>query len=151
VSYENYAPPRSAVEGPTEEAGSAKAPALWIPSTTANICLVFPIALGAWLQRQNWEAMGRPVEARRAHVWMIADLVFVAAWLVVPRLNPAIARLLWPLSFVMLISWYYNSAKPQYVYVKKTYGKDYPRRSWGVPLLIGIAADVAMVLIERLI
>ena len=37
VSYENYAPPRSVVEGLTEEAGSANAPALWIPSTTANI------------------------------------------------------------------------------------------------------------------
>jgi hypothetical protein len=149
VSYENYAPPRSAVEGSTDEAGRTKAPPLWIPSTTANICLVFPIALGAWLQRRNWEALGRPVEARRAHLWMVADLVFLVAWLVGPRLNPAAANLLWPLSFVMLISWYYSSAKPQYVYVKQTYGKDYPRRSWGMPLLIGIAADVAIVLGER--
>src|ERR1700712_4171529 len=101
MSYENYAPPRSVVEGPTDETGGVKAPALWIPSTTANICLVFPIALGAWLQQQNWEAMGRPVEARRAHLWMVADLFFLVAWLVAPRLNPAIAGLLWPLSFVM--------------------------------------------------
>ncbi len=150
MSYENYAPPRSAVEGLTEEAGSTKAPALWIPSTTANICLVFPIALGAWLQRQNWEAMGRPADARKAHLWMIVDLVFLAAWLVVPRLNPAFAGVMSLLSLVMLISWYYSSAKPQYVYVKKTYGKVYPRRSWAVPLLVGIAVDVAIVLIQRL-
>jgi hypothetical protein len=150
VSYDNYAPPRSAVEGLTEEAGSTEAPALWIPSTTANICLVFPIALGAWLQRQNWEAMGRPADARKAHLWMIADLVFLAAWLVMPRLNPAFAGVMSLLSLVLLISWYYSSAKPQYVYVKRTYGKDYPRRSWGVPLLVGIAADVAIVLIQRL-
>lgn len=84
MNYENYAPPRSAVEGPIKGDGAANAPALWIPSTTANICLVFPIALGAWLQRQNWEALGRPAEARRAHFWMIADLFFLAAWLVVP-------------------------------------------------------------------
>ncbi|MGN6528330.1 MAG: hypothetical protein ACTHL8_18225 [Burkholderiaceae bacterium] len=151
MSYENYAPPRSAVDGPIEEDAGANPPALWIPSTTANICLLFPIALGAWLQQRNWEALGRPAEARKARFWMIADLFFVAAWVVVPRLGPAFSGIMSLTSFVMLVSWYYSSAKPQYVYVKKTYGKNYPRRSWAMPLLIGIAADVAIVVIQRLV
>lgn len=54
------------------------------------------------------------------------------------------------MSLLMLVSWYYSSAKPQYVYVKKTYGKDYPRRSWGLPLLIGVTTDVAIIVIQRL-
>ena len=82
---------------------------------------------------------------------MIADLFFVAAWVVVPRLGPASSGIMSLTSFVMLVSWYYSSAKPQYVYVKKTYGKNYPRRSWAMPLLIGIAADVAIVVIQRLV
>jgi hypothetical protein len=141
VSYENYAPPRSRVEE-VPEASGADAPALWLPSTTANIALVFPIALCAWLQQRNWEAMGRPVQARRSRLWMIADAVFLAAWLIVPRVNPTVAPLLVPISFVLVIAWYYASAKPQIRYVAATYGKHYPRRNWGPPLLAGLAMDV---------
>jgi hypothetical protein len=39
-------------------------------------------------------------------------------------------------SFVLLLSWYFASGKPQVDFVKSRYGKQYPRKGWSQPLLI---------------
>jgi hypothetical protein len=42
----------------------------------------------------------------------------------------------------ILIVWYFGHAKPQIKYVKETFGKDYGRKPWGLPLLLGFSAIV---------
>ena len=149
MSYENYAPPRSRVEVLPTESG-AIAPPLWNPGISANICLLVPIALGAWLQARNWEALGQPGKARFARFWVIADAIFVAFWLAAPLLPTRFTIALPPMSLLMLVIWYYSSAKPQIRFVQDTYGKHYPRRNWGGPLLVGLTLDVVIVGIGRL-
>ena len=46
------------------------------------------------------------------------------------------------LGVLYLIIWYFSAGRSQAKYVKEKYGKDYPRRGWGKPLLIGVAAII---------
>jgi hypothetical protein len=46
------------------------------------------------------------------------------------------------LGFLYLIIWYFSAGRPQAIYVSEKYGKDYPRKGWGMPLLIGVAAII---------
>jgi hypothetical protein len=40
--------------------------------------------------------------------------------------------------FGLLLGWYLVSGKPQLEFVKSRYGKQYPRKGWGQPILIAI-------------
>jgi hypothetical protein len=108
------------------------------------------MALGAWLQRRNWQAMGKPDEALTSLRWAIASVVF---WFIssVPlgKYAPP-GGLMGLIALLLLIFWYYGSAKPQILYVANTYGKDFPRRSWLVPMAVGVVADLAWYAIASL-
>jgi len=39
---------------------------------------------------------------------------------------------------VFLLVWYFANGKKQMTYVKKKYGKTYERKSWKIPIILGI-------------
>jgi hypothetical protein len=98
-------------------------------------------AFGAFLHMKNWEALGEPDKAAGAKKWVviyivtIVGLAVVSAFLPHNRAIPAILRLT---GFCLLLSWYFVSGKPQLEFVKSRYGKQYPRKGWGQPILIAI-------------
>jgi hypothetical protein len=98
-------------------------------------------AFGAFLHMKNWEALGEPDKAAGAKKWVviyivtIVGLAAVSAFLPHNRAIPAILRLT---GFCLLLSWYFVSGKPQLEFVKSRYGKQYPRKGWGQPILIAI-------------
>ena len=145
-----YAPPKAALEGVAM--ATEPAPALWNPNAAASWCLLFTPIFGAWLHTKNWEALGKPEQARSGRNWLIAAVVVLIATMVVafvmPRGTGGVSRLV---SFSFLIAWYYAAAKPQVAYIKGRFGDNYPRKGWLVPIAIAIGAIVALMVVGGLI
>jgi hypothetical protein len=97
---------------------------------------------------KNWEALGEPIKASVAKVWVLVTLLalagtaLAAAFLPNPRSLDGVSR---TLGLILLLSWYFSSGRSQVQYVKSRYGKDYPRRSWGKPLLLGCLALIGFI------
>lgn len=140
-----YAPPKAEVA----DVGQGLAPPpLWNPGAAANWSLLFSPAFGAFLHMKNWQALGEPAKASTAKVWVILTLVAIGgastAAVLMPTNNNAggFTRLI---GFVLLIGWYASSGRGQMAYVKTRFGKDYPRRGWGKPLLFGLLAFIGFI------
>jgi hypothetical protein len=138
-----YAPPSAAVRDITTEADTA--PALWNPNAAANWSLLFSPVFGALVQMKNWQALGDDRRAATSKTWAIICLVItiVAGALTIPLADNQVS-LTRPIGLVILITWYVANGKHQCSYVKETFGPDYPRKSWGLPLLYGVLAIIGL-------
>jgi hypothetical protein len=140
VTENLYAPPKSKLADIGHDGVS---PAIWNPNSAANWSLLFSPAFGAYLHMKNWDALGEPVKASVAKVWVLvtllalAGIILAAAFLPNPRSLDGVSR---TVGLVLLLSWYFSSGRSQVEYVKARYGKDYPRRNWAKPLLLGCLA-----------
>jgi uncharacterized membrane protein YfcA len=140
-----YAPPKSKVADIVQ--GEA-APALWNPGAAASWSLLFSPAFGAFLHMRNWEALGESDKAAAAKKWVVIYVVIIiglsvaAAFLPYNKAFPGLLRLC---GLSLLLGWYFASGKPQVDFVKSRYGKDYPKKRWGQPILIAVAAIIGFV------
>jgi hypothetical protein len=97
---------------------------------------------------KNWEALDKPAKASVAKVWVFvtplafASIPVAAAFLPNPKSLDGVSR---TVGFVLLLGWYFSSGRSQAEYVKSRYGKDYPRRTWGKPLLLACLALVGFI------
>ena len=140
-----YAPPKAFV---ADIATQEESPPLWNPNAAANWSLLFTPAFGAYLHMKNWEALGEPQKAAAAKVWVIVALGLLFGLPLIEMLVPglsALQSLSRVFGLVLLISWYSSSGRPQARYVKEHFGKTYPRRGWGKPLLVAFGAAMAYV------
>jgi hypothetical protein len=146
-----YAPPKAPVADIVQ---AEAAPALWNPGAAASWSLLFSPAFGAFLHMKNWEALGEPDKAAGAKKWAVIYIVTIVGLSVVGAFlpyNAAIPGLLRLCGFVLLLSWYFVSGKPQLDFVKSRYGKQYPGKGWGQPLLIALGALIGFVLVVGVI
>jgi hypothetical protein len=60
------------------------------------------------------------------------------------RVYPLVLSAFW-------VIWYFVSARPQGRYVKEKFGMHYPRKTWGVPIAIGVLAWVVYLGLDMLI
>jgi hypothetical protein len=133
-----YAPPKARL---ADVAQHEDAPALWNPGAAASWSVLLSPAFGAFLHMKNWEALGEPDKAAGAKKWVVIYLVTILGLAAVSALLPhnrAIPAILRLTGFVLLLGWYFVSGKPQLEFVKSRYGKQYPRKGWGQPILIAI-------------
>jgi len=145
-----YAPPSARV---ADGVNTDAPPALWNPNAAANWCLIFTPAFGAFLNMLNWDALGEPERAAWSKRWFIVSLVMLGLYLVLSMLTLAaraegMVRLI---ALIYLFVWYFAPARAQITYVRNEYGAEYPRRGWGRPLLIGVAAWIGYALIAGVI
>ena len=140
-----YAPPKSKLADIGHDGVS---PAIWNPNSAANWSLLLSPAFGAYLHMKNWEALGEPSKASVAKVWIwvtllaLTGIALAGAFLPNSKSLDGLSR---TVGLVLLLSWYFSSGRSQAEYVKSRYGKDYPRRSWGKPLLLGCLALVGFI------
>jgi hypothetical protein len=133
-----YAPPKAEV---SDRVNDPAAPALWNPGAAANWSLLFSPAFGAFLHMKNWQALGVPGKATTAKIWIGLTLCVLALSPLASALMPAnnsingVSRLV---GIILLFGWYLSSGHSQMGYVKSRFGKDYPRRGWGKPVLFGV-------------
>lgn len=133
-SDERYRPPQS------ENLGS-EAPALWNPNAAACWSLLFSPIFGAALHMFNARAMGDTEleKLNKGFIWgtlaalVIAILLAIFSGVKVNFVGPAV-----------LIAWYGVAGRKQVALVKERYESDYPRRSWGKPILFGVLGIVAL-------
>ena len=145
-----YAPPSARVD---DSVNADAAPALWNPNAAANWCLIFTPAFGAFLNMLNWDALGEAERAASSKRWFVASLVMLGAYLVLSVLTVASRAegMIRIIALIYLFVWYFASARGQMAYVRDQYGKDYPRRGWGKPLGIGLAAWIGYAMIAGVI
>lgn len=119
---------------------AAAAPPLWNPNAAGCWSLLFTPAFGAYLHAQNAKSLGRDAEAKGNLTTFYLNLVYVVFALISIIFIPSIPQAAFTgTSIALLISWYVSFCKKQAQYVKETYGENYQRKSWGMPLLIGFA------------
>lgn len=127
----------------TKESG-----AIWNPNAASNWSLVFSPAFGSYLHALNWRTLGEPEKEKSAMGWFYFSLVmlllyvFMGLFMVDPEKADGASR---GLGFIYLIVWYFSVGRAQAKYVKAKFGSTYPRRPWGKPLLIGVAAFIGFI------
>jgi len=119
---------------PLNDQVQGAAPALWNPEAAGGWSLFFTPIFGSILVLRNWQALGAKEKIRGAQLWLIASIIMVVVQFLVSA----------PLLFVYLVIWYFASAKSQAKYVREKWGKEYPRKSWLWPLLIGFGTVLAI-------
>ncbi len=114
----------------------AATPTLWNPAAVVLWSILLTPAFGSYLLAKNSETLGRVGEGRHFKFWLCLSVpLYVFA--IVSHAHVGI----WPLIFFLV--WYLVAAMPHEKFVKKTYGKNYVRGSWGAPL----AGCISMVVI----
>jgi hypothetical protein len=142
-----YAPPKAPVADIVQ---GEVAPALWNPGAAASWSLLFSPAFGAFLHMKNWQALGEPDKAAASKKWAVIYLVIivglsvVAAFLPSNKVIPGVVRLC---GFVLLLSWYFVSGKPQLEFVKSRYGRQYQQEDGPQPLLIAVGVMIGVILV----
>ena len=94
---------------------------------------------------KNWQALGEPAKASAAKGWMIVTLGFLAVFSVLGGLMPdsqVLASAPKSLGLILLLSWYFSNARAQMKYVQDQFGKTYPRKGWGKPLIWAVLISV---------
>jgi len=129
---------------PSQETSSYKGKAIWNPIAASNWSLVFSPVFGSYLHALNWRVLGEQDRAKSAMRWFYFSLaIFLTIFVVsIFMIANGADRGISSLGVFYYLIWYFSAGKSQAKYVKETFGKDYPRRSWGKPLLIGVAAIV---------
>lgn len=132
-SFNPYAPPSANVElRDTTEAP----PALWNPNAAGLWSLLFTPIFGSVLLLKNWREIGADDKVRSARTWLIVSIVVM-----IPAMFVGLV------GFIYLIVWYFAWQKPQATFVKERWGNDYPRKPWGLPLLIAFGCWLAVVVV----
>lgn len=118
---------------------------LWNPNFASAWSLLFTPVFGAIIHMKNWEALGRPDKAMASKVWafmMGVIILLVTTWSI---LNPRVflsARLPQIVSLTVFFVWYVAMARPQIDLI--TAAGDFEKRSWGMPISLGIAGIAAL-------
>ena len=127
-------------EAPLE---AERAGAIWNPNATTLWSLPFTPAFGSYLQMLNWRTLGEHVKASSAQSWFYASLLILfISFLMGMFVSDAevLYSIIWWLSILYLIAWYFAAGRSQVKYVKAKFGKNYPKKPWGQALLIAVGA-----------
>ena len=130
----NENPVQVSTAQPLNDQVQGATPAIWNPEAAGGWSLFFTPIFGSILVLRNWQALGVKEKIRSAQLWLIASIIMVVVQFLVSA----------PLLFVYLVIWYFASAKSQAKYVREKWGKEYPRKSWLWPLLIGFGTVLAI-------
>jgi hypothetical protein len=146
-----YAPPKAVLEG--AGADGATAPVLWNANAAANWSILFSPIFGIWLHMLNWRALGETQRAESSKTWLMLSALLLVATSAGGALMPfsGLSFLSGVGSFVLLLVWYFASARSQVTWIAERYGSDYPRQGWAQPLLGAIVLFVAHAVLDAFI
>jgi hypothetical protein len=128
--------------------------AIWNPNAASNWSLVFSPAFGSYLHALNWRTLGEPEKEKAAMGWfyfsvaMLLLYACMALFMTSPEKADAASR---GLGLIYLFVWYFSAGRTQAKYVREKFGSTYPRRPWGMPLLIGALAIVGIILAAAIV
>lgn len=135
---ERYRPPQSNDFG---SGTGQEAPALWNPNAAACWSLLFSPIFGAALHMFNARAMGDAELEKLNKGFMWGTLAVLVIAILLAIFSGIKANFV---GIAALGAWYGAVGRKQVALVKERYGSNYPRRSWGKPILFGILGIVAL-------
>ncbi len=118
-------------------------PALWNPDAAGAWSLLFTPAFGAFLHARNARVLGRLEEEAANWKWFYGTLAYLAVCILL-ALAPIPEGVFRLAGLAVLLTWYFTTAKKQVTFVKETLGRDYHRKGWRQPLLIGFGCLVGV-------
>lgn len=136
--------PQNAVHSQTINAANRNyigvSPPLWNPNALANWSLLLSPLFGAYLVAENYKAMEKSKDAKKAMEWFYSGIaIFLSVLLLSPFHLFGFAMFAY---VVYLFSWYFMSARKQNSVVVQQYGETYERQPWGKVIVIAIAANI---------
>lgn len=135
-----------------ETADMPAAPALWNPNATIAWSFLLSPAFGAFLNMRNWYSLGEQKLASKAKSWVVATPLIIGFLSIFGAFFPEGATRVAGLS--LYVGWSLTSARAHSVYVKRRFGKAYPRKRWvpAVPYgVLAIVVYIAVVLVVFLV
>ena len=128
-----FEPPKASLD---HSQVAEEAPPLWNPDAAGAWSLLLTPIFGSVLVRKNWKAIGDDAKARTGTIWIVVSVLALF-----------LAALFGLAGFLYIIVWYFAWQRPQTQYIRERWGKDYPRKGWAVPLLIGVGVYVGLVVL----
>lgn len=133
---------------------------LWNPSAAVNWSVVFGPLFGMYLHYRNWKTLHQDKPSSVAMAWVgigvaleLGRLLLLLGGLLRPDLQSEFAQA-WPLYAAAYIGflfvWYWGFARKQMKLIQLNFGQNYPRRSWAIPLLIGFAYLVFVLILGQM-
>jgi len=118
---------------------------IWNPNVSVNLSLLFSPIFGTYLHYQNWKILGEVARAKAAKIWFIISIVALALD-VLTSILPSTSTSRGSFSACLLIVWYFAYARKQVKYVKERFGNTYSKKSLGMPIGIGFASLLVIIL-----
>jgi len=134
-----FEPPKASLE--TTVTAPEAAPPLWNPDVAGAWSIFLTPIFGSAIVRKNWQALGDEQKARTGTVWLSVSIAVLVAALFAGMFGVTVGRFI---SLFYLIVWYFAWQKPQTTYIKERWGKEYPHKGWGMPLMIAIGAILGL-------
>ena len=125
---------------PPITSNSEDRPKLWNPNAAANWCIIFTPIFGSFLIARNWKELNQTQKSKNSMVWFYASIVTTLTLVCLIGFT-TYAPLFRALPLLFLVIWYYVCAKKQVKFIKVNQ-INYEKKSWGKPLLFGIAGHV---------
>ena len=135
--------------------------ALWNPMAAGMWSLLFSWAFGSFLLARNWAALGDRTKARRCMIWFYAIFPWMPLYGLIhywtepdPRSNefsalPDLIRL--AAMVIPYFIWAFTEVNPQTKFVKERLGDQYPRKPWGMPIVVGAVCLVSAYFLPSLL
>jgi len=117
------------------------APPLWNPDVAGIWSIFLTPIFGSTLVLMNWKSIGDDAKTRTARTWLIVSIIM----LVPAALIPGVVGLAY------IVIWYFFWQRKQTKYIQEHWGKNYQRKGWSKPLLIGIGVMVVMSILGALL
>jgi len=134
------------VPGSPSAPGTTAAPALWNPAAVRWWSLLFTWAFGGCLLARNWKSLGEPARATRCMIWFYS----LFPWLLLALFTPdtqAWHGLFQGGGLVIFLIFCWLEVHPQIKLVKERFNHQYPRKSWGKPVALGVCGWVVFVVL----
>lgn len=130
-NHNPYQAPKSSAEDKQAQAQDYQ---LWNPNAAAMWGLVFTPIFSAYLQMQNWKALGQLEDAKQSKMWIGIVLVLSIVLSYLPDDMPFVDHY----SILILLVWYFANGKKQITFVNEYLQNHYIKRSWLRPILVAI-------------
>jgi len=126
-------------------------PALWNPNAAANWSILLTPIFGSYLHHRNWLAMGQSGKAAASLKWCIVLSCLLVAYWAFPFEKMPFPELMKRVQVILLLVWYFVSAKQQVRFVKEHHPGGYEKKKWGMTLLKGLGGIVALMAVAIIV
>lgn len=134
-----YATPQAQLDKPV-----TSAPLLWNPDMAGVWSFFLSPVFGSIILQKNWQAIGEPEQIESGRKCLMISLFGLLAVSVMPKY-------LIYVYMAYLGVWHSSCQKKQTDFIVKRWGEDYKKRSWCLPLLLGLFAFFLFLIVALVI